>query len=186
MGQYSSSIIVILFFLLIIFWYSQTKFKNKMLCTFLRPNKQKIEKWVPLYSKHIIFDRNKYGIERYRVKPECVVLTWYARGVNRLFPTLIPTLDYRWDDANPIDPSTKDKQVKPDPQVEAAAYQGQSYVGLTRAMNQQAGIKRNKIQELIPLIILGVVIIIGFVTYTGLAGLQQQISAVQQIQNLKK
>ena len=186
MGQYSSSIIIILFFLLIIFWYSQTKFKNKMLCYFLRPNKQRIKKWVPLYSKHIIFDRGKYGIERYRVEPKSIITEWYTGGVNRLFPTLIPTLEFRWDDAIPRDPSAKGDVVVRDPEVEAAAYQGQSYVGLARAMNQQAGIKRNKIQELIPLIILGVVIIIGFVVYTGMAGLQQQIGALQQIQNLKK
>jgi len=133
-----------------------------------------------------MFDRGKYGIERYKVKPKCIVLEWYNGGVNRLFPTLIPTLEFKWFSSDPINPETGDPDIH-SPEVEAAAYQGQSYVGLARAMNQQTGgAKRNKLMELIPLITLGLVVIIGFVVYTGMANMSAQISAQQQIENLRK
>ncbi len=183
MGGYANSIIVVLLFLLLIFWYSQTKFKDKMLCYFLRPNRQRVKKWVPLYSNYVIFDRGKYGIQRYRVDPECIILEWWKSGINMFFPTLVPTLDFRWDSPNPSNPKTSQSSWHT-PEVEAAAYQGQSYVGLAKAMAQQAGGKRNKLMELIPLIVLGLVIIVGFVVYSGMGNLSQQRSAIQQQINL--
>jgi hypothetical protein len=186
MGEYSNSIIIILLFLLAIFWYSQTKFKGKMLCYFLRPNKQRIKKWVPLYSRHIEFDRGKYGIERYRVIPKCIVLEWWTGGVNKLFPTLVPTLDFRWDTPNPKDPETGETYTWHTPEVEAAGYRGHGYVAFTRAAAQQAGAKRNKLSEMIPLIVLGVLIIACYIGYQYLGSLSDQLGAVQQQLNLIK
>ena len=136
-----------------------------------------------MYATHVVFDRGKYGVERYRINPQCVIMEYYTGGVNRLFPTLIPTYDFEWWNPNPRDPTTG-KISWHTPEVEQAAYQGQSYTGLARAMNQQAGIKKNKIMELVPLIVLGVVIIIGFVVYTGMAGLQVQLAGMQEQINL--
>lgn len=184
MGQYANSIIIILLFLLIIFWYSQTKFKNKMLCYFLRPNKQRIKKFVPLFASWVIFDRGKYGVGRYRVDPKCIILEWYTGGINRIFPILVPTLDFEWWSPNPRSPETGQIGWHT-PEVEAAAYQGQSYVGMARAMAQQGGgLKRNKIMELIPLIVLGVLIIMAFVGYQYLGSLNEQLGAIQQRINL--
>lgn len=185
MGQYANSIVIILLFIIVIFCWSQIKFKNKMLCYFKRPNRQRIKKWVSLYTDYVIFDRKKFGIQRYRVDPECIVMEWYTGGVNRLFPTLIPTLDFRWDSPNPENPKTSLSSWHT-PEVEAAAYQGQSYVGLSKAMAAQVGGKRNKIMELIPLIVLGLVVIIGFVMYTGMSNLGNQMAAMQQQMNLLK
>ncbi len=155
-----------------------------MLCYFLRPNKQRIKKWVPLYTNYLIFDRGKYGIQRYRVDPECIIMEWYTGGVNRLYPTLIPTLDFRWDSPNPTNPKTSQPSWHT-PELEAAGYQGQSYVGLAKAMSAQTGGgKRNKVMELIPLIVLGLVIIVGYVVYSGMGNLSAQISGLQQQINL--
>jgi len=183
--QYANSIIIVLLFVIIIFWHSQTKFKNKMLCYFMRPNKQRIKKWVPLYTNYVIFDRGKYGIQRYRVNPECAIMEWYDGGINKFFPTRVFTLDFEWWSPNPRNPTTGQFGWHT-PEVEAAAYQGQSYVGMARAFASQAGGKRNKVMELIPLIVLGLVIIIGFVTYSGLGNLSKQISGMQQQINLLK
>ena len=185
MGGYANSIIIVLAFLLVIFWHSQTKFKNKTLCTFLRPNGQRVKKWVPTYTNYVIFDRGKYGIQRYKLDPECRVEEWYDGGINKFFPTRVFMFDFRWDSPNPINPKTSQSSWH-SPEVEAAAYQGQSYVGLSKAMAAQAGGRRNKMMELIPLIVLGLVIIIGFVVYTGMENLSTQISAMQQQINLLK
>jgi len=184
-GDYSTSIIIILLFLLGIFWYSQTKFKNKMLCYFLRPNKQRIKKWVPLYGTHVIFDRGKYGVARYRVNPKCIVLEWWTGGVNRLFPTLVPTLDFRWDSPNPIDPETSVSSWHT-PEVEAAGYQGHGYTAFARAAMQQAGGKPSKLMQLIPLIALGATIIVAFLVYTQGQQMAANFEAMQQQINLLK
>jgi len=184
-GEYANSIIIVLLFVIIIFWHSQTKFKNKMLCYFLRPNKQRIKKWVPLYTNYVIFDRGKYGIQRYKVNPECIIMEWYTGGISRIFPTLVPTLDFRWYSPNPSNPETSQPSWHT-PEVEAAAYQGQSYVGLSKAMAAQAGTKRNKLTELIPLVVLGVVVILAFLVYTQGQQMTLNFEAMQQQINLLK
>lgn len=173
MEQYAPSIIIVLLFTLGIFLYSQLKFQNKMLCYFLRPNKQRIKKFVPLYSRHVVFDRGKYGIERYRVEPGCIILERYTGGVNKLFPTYIPTLDFEWWNPNPRDPSTGKIQWHT-PEVEAAGYNSQAYVGLARAMAAQGGGKRNKLLEMLPLITLGLLVLLGLILYTSIGGVSEQ------------
>jgi hypothetical protein len=173
MGGYSNSIIIVLAFVLVIFLYSQLKFQNKMLCYFLRPNKQRIRKFVPLFSRHVVFDRGKYGVERYRVDPQCIVLEKYTGGVNKLFPTYVPTLDFEWWNPNPRDPTTGKIQWHT-PEVEAAGYNSQSYVGIARAMAQQSGGKRNKTQELLPLITLGLLVIVAVILYSSIGNVSEQ------------
>ena len=185
MGDYTTSIIVILLFLLGMFWYSQTKFKNKMLCYFLRPNKQRVKKWVPLYSRHVVFDRGKYGIQQYRVNPKCIVLEWWSGGVNKFFPTLVPTLDFRWDNPNPIDPETSQSSWHT-PEVEAAGYQGHGYTAFARAAMQQAGGKRDKLQWLMTVATVGLVIIVLFLIYTQGQNMAENFQAMQQQINLLK
>ena len=185
MGGYANSIIIVLVFMLGIFWYSQTKFKNKMLCYFLRPNKQRVKKWVPLYSRHVIFDRGKYGIQQYRVNPKCIVLEWWTGGVNKFFPTLVPTLDFRWDNPNPIDPETSEASWHT-PEVEAAGYQGHGYTAFARAAMQQAGGKRDKLQWLLTVAIVALLAIGLVVGYQYLGSLSEQISGLEQKINLIK
>ena len=187
MGGYENSIIIILIFTLGIFIHSQTKFKNKMLCYFLRPNKTRIKKFAPLGARHVRFDKTKF-VEQglYKIDTKCIILEWYTGGVNKIFPVLVPTLDFEWRSPNPRDPSTGDIQWK-SPEVEAAGYQGQSYVGLARAFAAQgSGAKRNKLIEMIPLITLGLVVIGLIVGYQFLESLNLQMGAVQQQINLLK
>jgi len=196
MAQYAPSLVIVLLFILGIFLYSQLKFQNKMLCYFLRPNKQRIRKFVPLFSKHVIFDRGKYGIERYRVEPGCIILEKYTGGVNKLFPTYVPTLDFEWWNPNPRDPSTGIIQWHT-PEVEAAGYQSQSYVGLARAIAQQGGGRRNKLMELLPIITIGLLVIVALVLYMsignissqfgeGMTNMQGQINQIKEGMNLLK
>lgn len=94
--------VIVVAFVLIMFIISQRKFKNKMLCEFIRPNKQKIEAWVPMHSKYVTFDQGKYGIGQYIINPKAIITYWYARGINKFFPCLVPTLIFRWDTPFPL------------------------------------------------------------------------------------
>ncbi len=179
-----NAIAVVLLFILFIFVYSQQKFKNKMLCYFIRPNKTRIKKWVPLYSTYVIFDRKKYGIGHYNVDPECITMEWFTGGVNKLFPVLVPTLEFKWDTPNPLNPKTF-QSTWHTPEVRNAAWHGHQYQEFAKAIGNQTGMKRNKLLEMLPLITLGIVVIMAFIVWTGFANIGNQFAAMQQLINTK-
>lgn len=178
-----TSIIIVLAFILGVFIYSQLKFKNKMLCYFIRPNKTRIRKFVPMYFTHVELNRGKYGKEWYRIIWKYVTHEYYTGGINKLFPVWIPTFEFYWNNPNPVDPETG-KPSWHTPEVEAAGYQGHGYTAFAKAAVQQAGLKQNKILQLIPLIVLGVILIMAIVGYQYLESLNFQIGALQQKINL--
>lgn len=175
MGNMSVSLVIILAFLFFIFYYSQTKFKNKMLCTFIRPNRTKIEKWVPLYSKYVIFDRGKYGIGHYDCNPNCIILMWYARGFNRFFPILVPTLEFKWDTQNPLNPKTFESTWA-SPEQRNAAWEEHQHIAFAKAAAAQAGRKSRFPEWFFPLITLGVVLIVMWLVW----GLNARIEGLEQ------
>lgn len=163
------------------FVYSMNAHKNQMLCAFIRPNKQRIEKWVPLYSKYIIWDRGKYGIGRYDVDPECIVMQWYDRGINKLFPMLVPYAEYKWDTPRPLDPRTG-KSTWLTPETAAAAFQEHNYVAFEKGTQTQIGKKDRFPSWFFPVITLGVLLIIMFMVYSQgnrIDGLEEIIANIR-------
>lgn len=162
-------------------WVSQQKLKNKMLCYFIRPNRQRIEKWVPLYSSYVVFDRGKYGIGQYIVNPNCITMQWFDRGVNKLFPVLIPTIEFKWDTPNPLDPTTFQATWQT-PEARNAAWQEHQHNAFARAAAQQAS-KKKGLAEWLPFIIMGGLILIVLLFLWNMSG---QIGALQQAVNLRR
>lgn len=160
MSDMSLMMVLVLGGLLIMFVYNQTKFKNKMLCSFIRPNKQRIEKWVPLHSKYVVFDRGKYGIGHYDVDPDCITLMWYDRGINRLFPSLIPYLEFKWDTPNPLNPNTF-QSTWHTPEARHAAWEEHQHIAFAKAASP--AIKKGRFPDwFFPLLTLGVCLILMF------------------------
>lgn len=184
MGDWSLSIIIILLFLLAIIYFSQQKFKNKMLCMFIRPNRQRIEKWVPLYTKYVVFDRGKYGIGHYNADPECITMMWYTRGINKFFPALVPTLEFKWDTPNPIDPKTFESTWHT-PEARQAAWEEHQHIAFARAAAAQAGRKSRFPEWLFPLITIGLVVIVLFIVWQGMAGLDERLFNLEQLIKIK-
>ncbi len=175
------SMAIILGFLFIFFYMSQTRFKNKMLCVFHRPNQTKIEKWVPLSARFVVFDQGRYGIGQYELDQECIELEWYDRGFNKFFPTLIPTLEFNWDTPNPLNFKKGGQSSWHTPEVRYAAWQEHNHNAYAKATAAQSGMKQNKFfTVLVPLIIIGLLVIGFFVIYTTTSGLQAQIYQMQQ------
>lgn len=162
--------------LVFMLFYSQKKFKDKMLCYFIRPNKQRIEKWVPMYARYVRFDKGKYGIERYRIDPDCITMQWYDRGINKLFPTFIPTLEFRWDSQDPMDPK-KFEPITRGPEVAEALASGEDYKAFAKATEKQMGNKGRFPEWFFPIIIIGVVLIMLFLIWQ----MRGQISGLEQI-----
>ena len=184
LGNMEPSIIVILAFALIIFIFSQKKFDNKMLCYFIRPNKTRFKKFVPIFYTHVEYDRGKYGKEWYKINWKYVTHERYTGGVNKLFPVWIPTFEFYWNNPNPVDPDTGQASWHT-PEVEAAGYQGHGYTAFARAAIQQSGVKQSKVMQFIPIIILGILLIVCFVGYQYLGSLNEQLGIIQQQINLQ-
>jgi len=155
--------------------WNQQKFKNQMHCTFIRPNRQKIEKWVPVYSNYVVFDRGRYGIGRYMVDPSRIIMQWYDRGLSKMFPVLIPTLEYKWDSMYPLDPSTFTTTWQ-SPELVQANFQSNQQVAFAKGAQVQAsGGKSSKYpQWLLPVGMIAVVCVMGYMIYK----MQGQISGM--------
>jgi len=155
-------------------YISQQKFKNKMLCTFIRANRQKIEQWVPLFSKHVVFDGGKHGKEHYNIDPKCIVLMWYARGINKLWPVLIPTLEFKWDTPNPLDPKTFESTWH-SPEARQASWEEHEHISFARATAIAAG-KASRIPAwLFPLVVIVLLLVILYITQTAISGLDKRM-----------
>lgn len=180
------SLTIIVAFIFIIFYISQTKFKNKMLCYFIRPNKQKIEKWVPLYAKYIVFDNGKYGIGHYDVDPNCITLQLYNRGFNRFFPTFVPTLEFKWDTPNPLDPTTF-QSTWASPEQRNAAWNEHNHIEFSKGVAAQGGEKKGRFPSWFwPIVTIVIVIAVAFIMFQMMNGIIGQVNSVnQEIQKLK-
>ena len=173
------SAFVVLLFVGFIFYYSQQKLKNKLYCTFIRPNRHKIEAWVPLFSKYVVFDRGKYGIGHYEVDPECITLMWYTRGFNKFFPVLIPTLDFKWDTPNPLNPKTF-QSTWHTPEARQAAWEEHQHIAYAKATAVAAG-KASRIPAwLFPAIMVILLLAVLYLTQAGMGGLDKRMFDLEQ------
>ena len=179
MGNWGISLFIITVFVLFIWYRAMTRHRDKMLCTFIRPNRQKIEKWVPLYSTHVIFDRGRYGIGQYECDPECITMMWYTRGINMFFPSLVPTLEFKWDTPNPLNPKTHTSTWHT-PEARRASWEEHQHVAFARAAAAQAGTKRTMLDRFFPLIMIGAILIMGIIMWMQFSGIHNQLMFLEQ------
>ena len=173
------SLFIIVAFFAIMMYMSQQKMKNKMLCTFVRPNKLKIEAWVPLDSKFVVWDRGRYGIDRYRIISDNIIMQWYARGINRFFPMLIPTSEFRWNNPNSVNQMTGEETWLT-PEAMQAAWEERQHVAFAKGLPIAIGKKGRFPEWLFPLIIAGLILVVIFVMQQSLAGLDLRLFNLEQ------
>lgn len=179
--NWNLSILIILAFTIVIFLVTQNRFKNKILCTFHRPNNTKIERWVPMTARAVIFDNGKYGIGQYEIDSECIELHWYERGFNKIFPTLVPTLEFNWDTPNPLNFKKGGQSSWHTPEVRYYAWQEHSHNAYAKSTASVSGIKQNKLfTVVIPLIIIGILVIGIFFLYTNIQTINGNLQFLQQ------
>jgi len=129
--------------ILVVWVITQQKFKGKMLCYFIRPNRVRIKKFVPLTNKHVRFEKSKYvpaGL--YRCDPNCITMEWFSGGLNKIFPVFIPTLEFKWDTPNPLDPKTFESTWHT-PEARDAAWEEHQHVAFARQLLR----KREKLAD---------------------------------------
>ena len=176
----SLSIIIILVFVILIYWGSQRKFRNKVLCTFIRPNRQEIERWVPLHSKYVIFEKRKGEKSQYIIDPNCMTTMLYDRGLNKLFPVPIYKLTFRWDTPNPLNPNTF-QSTWHTPEARDAAWEEHQHIAFSKGIGTQIGGKSKFPAWFFPVITLILVFVVLLITYQGLAGLDERMFNLEQM-----
>ncbi len=158
-------------------YYSQSVLRNRILCTFRRANKTKVEKWVPFKSKLVVFDGGVY-----RVVTDMVSLFWYSRGIHQFFPTWVPTLDFTYKNKYPINPETGDTTWAT-PEVEALLSAEEDYKDFAKGAQTQSGQKQSTFARYLPWLTIADVAIVAFMVYqsnNNVAQMGNQMTQMQQ------
>ena len=140
-------------------YYNQQKYKNKMLCFFRRPNNLLIKKWVTIDSRWVIFEK-----ERYIIDPNCIAMHWFDEGLSKLWPVLVPTLEFRWDTPYPIDPKTFTVTWQTPGAVDAS-FQSSQHVAFSKGAASQSGKKSRFPEWFFPAMQIGAVLVVGYLVY---------------------
>lgn len=153
------------------FILSLYKIQGRIWCTFRRPDKTKFERWVKETAKKVRVEGKEYNIN-----PKYIQLLRWRRGIFQFFPILVPSLDFTWTSPNPQDP--EDFQVTWDtPEARDARRGEESWVGFSRGVQRQLATKARFPDWLFPAIIVGAILIVGYLVYQ----LSGQVSYLQQI-----
>jgi hypothetical protein len=165
-GDPTTLLVIIFGGLLVIFWHSQTKFQHKVLCVFHTQDLKRIEAWVPMERRHVRFRKHSRGKDygMWEVRSDCFEWTVWDKGVNKFFPTMIPTIEFRWNNPNPVNPKTG-QNTWHTPEARDAAWQEHQHRSFAAAAEKQAGKKERYPAWFFPLLCLGVCIIILFIVW---------------------
>ena len=179
MNTVSSSVIIIVFLFGIALYLSQQKLRNKMLCTFVRSNKTKIEAWVPIDSTQVVWDKGRSGYARYYINPDDIIMQWYARGINRFFPVLIPTLEFRWNSPFTVNQMTGETTWLT-PEALNASWEEHQHKAYAQATQQATGKKGRFPDWLVPVATVGLLLIVLYIVWQGMAGLDLRMFNLEQ------
>lgn len=176
------SIIVCLVFALIIFWYSQRKFYNKLYCTFHGVDKVIIKAFVPKDSRNVKFSWKKGENGLYAIIPSCIEHIKYTGGINKLFPVMIPHLEFYWYCPYPVDPNTGQVSWLT-PEARAAAWDEHQHIAYAKASVAMSGTKKKMLDVLIPLITIGLIVVVGYLTYQNSQAIQKLMASILELIN---
>lgn len=129
-------------------WYSQYSLKNKIYCVFHRANKTRIEKFIKEKSKYVYFEGGEYVVDTSKIE-----LTWYNRGINSIFPSFVPSLEFTYASRYPLDTETF-KQSWYTPEASKALTQEKNIRDLDKATQAQSGQKTSGLSKYLPWITL--------------------------------
>lgn len=155
-------------------WYANVSKRDKILCTFKRINKTEISKFVKMSSRYIVFDKHKYDIV-----PSCCVQRWYNTGfIHMIFPQWIQKLDFTWESRFPLDPNTL-RPIIISPEVRASMNKEEWVKSYAKGFTPQKATKQSTFSAYLPWVAICLVVLVGFWLYNNMAGLSNQMAALQ-------
>lgn len=156
-------------------WYANSSKRDKIFCRFKRVNKTQIAKFVRMSSRYVVFDK-----QRYDIIPSCIVFEWWDKGlVHMLFPQWVASLDFTHTSRYPHDPNTL-KPVIISPEVRAVMDKEEWTKSYARSSVPKTGKAQQSIlQQYLPFIAIGLVVVIGFYLYQNMKGLEQHMAVIE-------
>ena len=155
-------------------WYSQNSLRNKILCTFRRANRTRIEKFVKEKARYVYFDGGEYVVDTSKIQ-----LTWYNRSINAVFPTFVPTLDFTWGSRYPLDPDTMEVTWY-SPEASKALTQERNIRELDKAAQAATGKKEGGLTKYLPWITLAILLVLAMWIYQ-MSGKVAMMSELMQV-----
>lgn len=159
--------------------YSTVRLRNKIHCSFRRVNMTKIERFVPMRSRYVVFDGGKYKIDTERV-----TLMWYNRGFHQFFPQWVPSLDFSWYSDVPHDPR-EFANTWDTPEARNAASSEDDWKGFNKGMKEQVGKKGGFFEQYKMLIIIIAVAAVAFLFYSQVQAMDARMEMLEQMIRLK-
>lgn len=159
-------------------WHANNRLRNKIYCVFRRTNKTKIERFVKMTSRYVIFDNKKYDII-----PSCITFIWWDKGlIHQLFPQHVASLDFTHDSRFPLDPNTL-KPVIISPEVRNAMNKEEWTKSYAKGFTPPTTKKQSMLNQYLPWITIGLVVLMGFYFFTTQQGLTQHLAALENALN---
>jgi len=158
-----TSLIILLIFMFIVYTsVSVMGLKLKTHCTFIRPDKTRIEKMIKAKQRRVEFDGGWYY-----VIPNRIILKVMDSGIYKLFPTKVSSLIYKWDSPVPLDPNTfqnswetPEARKALNKEEDIRAYSAGNVASLAKSKPQ------GMLDRFFPIIVIGAVCVIGYMLYS--------------------
>ena len=176
----SSSTIYVVIVLLVVLYASFTTRKNrsKIRCRYTSRSKQTFTKTVDAKASSVFLDSKKFYIV-----PRCVKHHWMDDGIQWLFPTFMPEMDFVWNSEFPVDPNTGNPVVL-SPDVAGIYKEEESYRNYaggqqTEMANKGGGAKLSGISKYLPWIAIAGVVLVAVYFYNQNQSTQAALKIVE-------
>jgi hypothetical protein len=176
----SSTTIYIVIILLVVLYasFSARKNRTKLRCRYTSRSKQTFNKVVDAKSSTVFFDNKKFYIVA-----GCVKHHWMDDGIQWLFPTFMPEMDFVWNSEFPVDPNTGNPVVL-SPDVAGIYKEEESYRnyagGQQTEMSKSGGTaKLSGISKYLPWIAIAAVALVAVYFYNQNQSTQASLKIVE-------
>ena len=152
-------LIMVVFFIGFSFFQALSA-QNKIYCTFIKRDGTEISKYAKLNQGRVEFENGYYNIVPNRITLKRV---WFG-----VIPTKVVCAKWKWDSNMPIDPTTwKNDYDKPEDRAALDKTEDLRALFETQKVTLSTkGGKKGFLENLMPIIMIGGLIIIGYLVYT--------------------
>lgn len=157
--------------------YSTHKKLHQIFCFFEGEDGTKEFKWMTDKDGWVIFRGRKYKIMTERLS------TFVVRsGINYIFPTKASYLSFTWESAWPRDPRNHNRTVI-DPKVRKNIDLSSLVESFFKTSSPAIKGKQGFLVQWLPIIAIGLVVILGFWTYSNFTGIAKTLAIIQNQMN---
>src|SRR3972149_5602161 len=149
-------ILILVSSIVLVVWWQLTTMSKKVLCTYRRPSRQRLTKFVPLDQQKVRFDNLEFTI-----LPDRAGLQWYKLlwGLLGNIGTWIIAYDFTWQSEFPQDPSNY-WISNVSGATRRATNNQDSYTAFNRSVDKQSG-RKGTLSQYFPFIVMGLIMLIA-------------------------